>query len=430
MDPILGAFERLVASRPSDAMLVSPTWRVTFAEIDARSRQIASERGAAALGGVTPLAAPNGVEFLATFLALRRLDKTVLLLDPFSPPDERRRIAEAMAPAAGSAVIKLTSGSTGMPRGVAVGSEALMADESALARTMGFRDSDRISAAIPMSHSYGFTTLALSAIVRGLTLILPADDGPFGSLDAARSLGATIFPTVPSYLGALLKMSEPPSWPTSVRLVISAGAVLSPSTAAQFRKTYGLPVHVFYGSSECGGICYDREGNAAERGTVGTPVDSVHVALDNDGIVTVASPAVAERYVPIPDERLANGRFETRDLAEWRNGELALLRRVDDIINVRGRKVDPSEVEQVLAGLEGVEEVVVLGVASDDRREQIVRAVVACSSRSLQYQDVAKWCRARLAEHKVPRSVVIVDAIPRTSRGKIDRSALLDMRHE
>jgi long-chain acyl-CoA synthetase len=217
--------------------------------------------------------------------------------------------------------------------------------------------------------------------------------------------------------------------------VISAGAILPGALAARFRETYGQPIHVFYGSSECGGICYDREGGAAERGTVGTPVDGVRISLrpleedgDGEGLVTVESASVGETYQPEPDPRLTSGRFETSDVAAWAGSELALRRRIDRIINVRGRKVDPSEVEKVLAGLEGVEEAVVVGLASDDRRDEIVRAVVACPSGQLGYEDVAAWCRPRLADHKVPRSIVIVDAIPRTPRGKIDRMALLELR--
>ena len=75
-----------------------------------------------------------------------------------------------------------------------------------------------------------------------------------------RVAAATVFPSAPAYLQALLKLSQPPSWPASVRLVISASAPLPPDVAAQFRARFGLPVHVFYGASECGGICYDREG--------------------------------------------------------------------------------------------------------------------------------------------------------------------------
>jgi acyl-CoA synthetase (AMP-forming)/AMP-acid ligase II len=332
------------------------------------------------------------------------------------------------------AVVKLTSGSTGSPRGVAMSADTQLADEAAFAVTMGLREEDRLLAAIPLSHAYGFTILGLSAMVRGSLLVLPQDRTPFSPLAAAEELGATVFPTVPAYLQGVLKMSRPPALPSRVRLVISAGAMLPSAVAAQFRETYGQPVHVLYGSSECGGICFDREGGAAERGTVGTPLEGVRVSIDRsdieegDGLVVVESDAVGETYLPDPDSRLGAGRFETRDVGAWDRSELVLRRRVDRVINVRGRKVDPSEVESVLAGLRGVEDVIVVGVPSVDQREEIVRAVVACPSGGLGHQDVISWCRPRLADHKVPRSVVIVEAIPRNSRGKVDRSALLDLR--
>ena len=271
----------------------------------------------------------------------------------------------------------------------------------------------------------------LSSLVRGLTLVVPGDREPFGSLAAVRKLGATVFPTVPAYIQALLKLPTPPPWPDSIRLVISAGALLPGATAAQFRQTYGQAVHTFYGSSECGGMCYDREGGAAERGTVGAPVDGVRVSLaareqlseTRDSSSSSRRPSVRRTCLESMS-RLSSGRFETSDVGAWQGEELALRRRMDRVINVRGRKVDPFEVEMVLSALEGVEEVVVIGMASPDGSDEIVRAVMACPSVRPNYRDVAAWCRQRLADHKVPRSVVMVDAIPRTARGKIDSAAL------
>ena len=145
---------------------------------------------------------------------------------------------------------------------------------------MGFRDGDRLLAAVPFSHSYGFTTLALSALVRGLTLIVPQGTTPFDPLEAAVRCGATIVPTVPAYVRALLAMNEPPPWAAH-----RAPGRRRPAPCcrrrwrSQFRRTYGQPIHTFYGSSECGGICYDRTGDAAERGTVGTPVRDVRLSF-------------------------------------------------------------------------------------------------------------------------------------------------------
>jgi acyl-coenzyme A synthetase/AMP-(fatty) acid ligase len=191
---------------------------------------------------------------------------------------------------------------------------------------------------------------------------------------------------------------------------------------------------VLYGASECGGICYDREGEAAKRRTVGTPLEGARITIVpaaeapgvGEGVVVVESPAVGATYLREPDPRLSAGRFETSDIGVWRGGELSLGRRVDRVINVRGRKIDPTEVEGVLLDLDGVAEAVVLGVASAAGAEEIVRAVIACPSGRLGHDQVLAWCRPRLAEHKVPRSIVIVDALPRTSRGKVDRAALLD----
>jgi long-chain acyl-CoA synthetase len=445
-------------------MTVSLGRQATFGEVDALSAGVAATLtadGHREPGHLFGLAAINGPGFLAGFLALRRAGKTVLLLDPLAPDVDRRRVMNALGasgvlecrdawpttladfrltrmantsavpPLPGIAVVKLTSGSTGTPRGVAMTGEALLADEAALAETMGLRADDRLWSAVPFSHSYGFTTLAMTSLVRGLTLVVPSDQEPIPTLATARALGATVLPTVPAYIQALLRMPTPPPVPDSIRLVISAGALLDCATAERFRHTYARPVHTFYGSSETGGICYDRDGGAAERGTVGTPVKGVRVSLSahgplagDQGMVVVESGAVGTTYVPRQDVRLSPGRFETSDIGSWHGGELALHGRVDRIINVRGRKVDPSEVEQVLSAIEGVEDVVVIGWPSPDGRDEIVRAVMACPSTRPNYRDVAAWCRHRLAHHKVPRSVVFVDAIPRTTRGKIDRAAL------
>ena len=138
---------------------------------------------------------------------------------------------------------------------------------------------------------------------------------------------------------------------------------------------------------------------------------------------------MSERPIcPIRTRDSAAGRFETSDVAAWQGGELVLRRRVDHVINVRGRKVDPSEVEKVLAGARRRRR-------GGGHRRDLARtaATRSCArwwrapSGASSYQHVAAWCRHRLADHKVPRSVVIVDAIPRTSRGKIDRAALLEL---
>jgi long-chain acyl-CoA synthetase len=460
--PLAAGFARLASDEPWAPLVVSSSRSTSRGEVAALAEAAAAV--VAGFGGahLVGLSAPNGPAFLAGVVALRQQGRGVLLLDPLAPLAERRRSCAALGaramlsctrgwpidvaewvgaeipdappssdPGDEVAFVKLTSGSTGAPRGVAATEAALLADDAALARTMGLRADDRILGAIPMSHSYGFSSVALPALCRGSICVVPDEEGPLAPLRAAAAAGATVFPSAPAYLQALLKLSQPPHWPASVRLVISASAPLPPEVATQFQARFGRPVHVFYGASECGGICYDREGTAAVRGTVGEPVEGVTVrlgALDGDadeGLVIVESPSVALGYLPAADDHLARGRFVTSDLAVFEGGALRLRGRVDGLINVKGRKVNPVEIESVLQRMPGVAEVVAFGVPSADKASDTVRAVIACPSGRLSYDEVVAWCRAHLPEHKVPRSVVLVSAIPRTSRGKVSREELL-----
>jgi long-chain acyl-CoA synthetase len=249
------------------------------------------------------------------------------------------------------------------------------------------------------------------------------EPGPLTPLHAADVCGATFFPTVPAWLAALVKIGSPPPWPRSLRLVVAAGAVLPAAVAAHFRSAFGLPVHVFYGASECGGVTYDRRGDAAEHGSVGTPVDGVSIELDDDGIVSVLSAAVASGYIGDGSDRLQPGRFVSGDLATWDQDRLVLRGRADDVINIKGKKFSPREVEAVIASMPGVDDVAVLSVAGPND-VAVVRAVVATTLQELSYDAVVAWCRARLADYKVPRSVLLVPELPRTERGKLDRAAL------
>ncbi len=458
-DPILHAFDLLVRRDPLSPLAVSPERRATVGGVDALARAAGTllEERTLPPGTLVGLAAANGPGFLASLLALRRAGLAVLLLDALTPEAEAARVLAALgAPALlrcptgwpqgpgdwiitknpitrnpvsavfpEAAVVKLTSGSTGAPRGIATPSEALMADDAALTATMGLTGEDRLLTTIPLSHSYGLSSLALPALVRGTVLALPEETGVYDPFVTAARLGATFFPTVPAYLDALVRMSDPPPRPDCLRLVITAGAPLSAATSARFRERFGRPVHVFYGSSECGGICYDREGGAAERGTVGAPVEGVKVTIDDQGVL-VESPAVSSGYFPDPGERLQDGRFRAGDLAVWKGGELALRGRVDDLVNIKGKKVNPREVESVIARLDGVDAVAVLGVPGPSGSE-VLRAVVACRPGRLTAAGITAWCRENLSAHKVPRSVILVEELPRNARGKLDRAALLDL---
>lgn len=469
-DPILAAFDALVAREPERALAVSASRLATAAEISRQAGELAERlrEHAHVPGRQVGLVAPNGPGYLASYLALRRLGLVPVLCDLASSPAALEEVlarldvagcltlADAwprggdgwtfvtrLAPVARHlpetiGAVKLTSGSTGAPRGVAVSARALVADERQLAESMGLAADDRHLAAIPFSHSYGFSSLVLPALLRGACLCLPEERAPgmpmspMAPLIAAHELGATFFPTVPAWLSGWTRLQSPPGAPDGRFLIISAGAPLRPEVARAARERFGVSVRVFYGASECGGIAFDRAGGAAERGTVGTPIAGVELTLDPEsGRLRVRSEAVAAGYLPEPSPELDGHTFLTGDLGRWsaadRAGapaEIALAGRADDLIIVKGKNVQPGEVEKVLRELPGVEEVCVLGVDGPEGPRTVLRAAIAARAGALSYEQVIEHCRAHLAEPKVPRNLLFLAELPRDGRGKLDRIAL------
>ncbi|MEZ5964113.1 MAG: fatty acid--CoA ligase family protein [Planctomycetota bacterium] len=457
-DPIVRAFQGLLAREP-DAVCVRQDERTaTRRDIEALAHAAASRLGHARLpaGATVALAAPNGPGFLAGLLGCLLARHPVLLLDAEAAQREGPTAAAHLGAAAllscsawppprapfalcpltdavecvaptGTTVLKLTSGSTGRPRAAAFTSQALLADCAQIARTMDIPPHDRLLATVPMSFSYGLGNLTLPALANGNELVVADALNPVATLAAAARADATVFPAVPVFLQTLLRLTIR-SLPPKLRLIISAGAPLSTAAARAFRARFARPVHTFYGSSECGGISYDRTGSAAERGSVGTPIDGVRLELADDGILAVHSPAVATGYVPDPgDDALRAGRFRTADCAaiDPTTNEVRLLGRRSDVVNVGGRKVYPGEIEDVVAQIPGVEDVVVFGETLEDRATEVCHAVIVVRPDvAVTPRTVRDHCAKQLAAHKVPKLVSVVPEIPRTERGKLDHARL------
>lgn len=326
------------------------------------------------------------------------------------------------------ALLKLTSGSTGEPRGVALNEAALIAGGTQILRTMGIEPTDRNLVTIPLTHSYGFDNVILTLLLAGTPAILTADLTPLRLLKVARDLGATVMPSVPFLLDLLARSSAGCALP-AMRLVISAGAPLPCAIRERFHAVFGLRPRTFYGSTECGGISFDREGTAdLPEGCVGSALEGVAIELDqveeDHGRIAVRSRSVASGYVPGGDEStLGNGRFTTADIGRFDDqGRLHLLGRALDVVNVGGRKVYPAEVERVIRRIPGVRDVVVLGLGRSAVASAL-RAVVAAEP-ELTRDAILRACEQSLARYKIPRRIDLCRELPRTERGKIDRRRL------
>ena len=326
-------------------------------------------------------------------------------------------------------LLKITSGTTAAPRAIRFRSHQLLADCNQICDTMKITGADLNFGVIPISHSYGFSNLLTPLIARGVPMVLSRDRTPRAILsDLARS-NATVFPGMPVFYQAFCEMDYVPALP-KLRLCISAGAPLPRTVAKKFREKFNLPIHSFYGSSECGGICYDRETTNEVEGFVGQPMAGVGIELLEPNAsacqIQVRSAAVGDGYFPEPDEeKLGDGAFVPDDLLARDDSGFKIVGRISDVINVAGKKVNPEEVEAHLLRFSGVRQAVVFGrpaAAGVLRNEEVMACVVV--SRHLTEEGLLRFCRTALSAWQVPKRIFVVDAIPMNERGKISRRDL------
>jgi long-chain acyl-CoA synthetase len=334
-----------------------------------------------------------------------------------------RRSAENPAVYPGVALLKLTSGSTGVPKAVLTTEAQLVADAMHIIGAMGIGPDDTQIASIPISHSYGLGNLMLPLLLQGTSLVLRDSFVPQQLPDDARRFGARVFPGVPFMFEYFLSHPPEGGWPDALRLLISAGAPLAPATARAFGERFGVKIHSFYGASETGGVAYDACDEPNEDGAIGRLMPGVVVTLRDEGRIHVVSDAVASGYSDGDGGAFVDGGFLSGDCGAFdARGRLTLVGRVSSFVNVAGRKVQPDEVERVLRTMPGVDDVRVVAAADARRGQQLVACIV--TRREITPLAVRRFCSTRLAPHKIPRSVVFLDAIPMTARGKTDRVAL------
>ena len=252
-----------------------------------------------------------------------------------------------------------------------------MADVDHIVATMGLRADWPNLGLISLAHSYGFSNLVLPLLLRGIPLILGHSALPEVLRQAAATCGEVTLPAVPALWRA---WHQAGAITRNVRLAISAGAHLPLALETEVFNATGVKIHNFYGASECGGIAYDRsEIPRVAETCAGQAMQGVEVSIGESGCLGVRSAAVGQTYWPEPGAALAEGRFQTSDLAELRDGETHLLGRSTDVINVAGRKVVPELIEQALLGYRGVDACLVFGVPAwvETRGELIVALLVS-----------------------------------------------------
>jgi O-succinylbenzoic acid--CoA ligase len=298
------------------------------------------------------------------------------------------------------------------------------------AARLGAHRDDRWLACLPLSHVGGLAVV-LRAAIHGATVVLQHGFDVEEVARALRDERVTLVSLVPTALGRLASLRPPPT----LRCALIGGAAASPGVLASAHSR-GWPVAPTYGCTEAA-----SQVATAPPGTldgVGQPIlptrvrivrsDGGTAAVDEDGEIHVSGPTVTPGYAE-PDGSLRpsarDGWLRTGDLGRLDGaGALRVLGRRDDVIVTGGENVAPAEVEAVLGALPAVAEVAVAGVDDAEWGRAVAAWVVPRPGAAPTLAALRDAARGRLAAHKLPRRLYLVDALPRTAAGKVRRSAL------
>ena len=253
---------------------------------------------------------------------------------------------------------------------------------------------------------------------------------------------------VPTVINMLLNrpVDIEPGRIDSLRLMTSSSAPLPPDRWRRFEETYGIALLQFYGASEGGWLCGNRHDDR-KVGTVGRPARHMEFAILDPGGGPCPPGVEGEIAIRGPQTAVAaiTPAGEYRDmrptrLAEWfrigdigvvdEDGFVTVTGRVKDLIIRGGVNIAPLEIDGVLMRQPGIEEAAAVGVPDPIYGEEIAAFVVVRSGASVDPENVIAGCARHLPDFKLPKSVFLVDSLPKSDRGKIRREALKSLWRE
>jgi amino acid adenylation domain-containing protein len=343
------------------------------------------------------------------------------------------------------ACIIYTSGSTGTPKGVMLSHLNMVAASSAVSEYLEMKNEDRVFCAIPFSFDYGLHQITMSTLV-GATLIVEASFvQPLFSLHRLDKLRATVFPIVPTMVSLIEPLARRFDL-GHVRTITSTAAALHPGAIDRLQQMFrGARVFSMYGLTECHRCTYlDPNQLPRRKPSVGKAIPNTELWVVDDegkrhdqsatGELVIRGNTVMRGYWNNPgdtNEKLRPGPLPsevvlyTGDICRLdEEGFVYFVRRKDDILKVKGQKVAPKEVEDALMEHPEVIEAAVIGVHDRALGDEVIAFVSLGEGAATDGPALRAWCAAHLDGVMVPRRVTVLDTLPRTMNGKIDKLAL------
>ena len=341
------------------------------------------------------------------------------------------------------AMIIYTSGSTGRPKGAVIPHRQMLFNAIATTTAWELGPDDIGPVTTPFFHTGGWHVFATPLWLRGGCVVLMEQFDPGSFLEVLAEERCTVALCVPTQLTMLAESGEMGRELPHLRWLISGGAPCPQPLAERIRAS-GYNLRLGYGLTECGPNCFamSTEEAVATPGSVGRPVPFLEMRLVDDSLADVdegdagelllRGPQVFSGYWNAPGKTAEtitpDGWLRTGDLARRNSdGAFWICGRRKEMFISGGENVFPGEVEAALTDCPGVAEVVVVGVA-DELWGEVGRAfVVPRKGASISEEQLLSFARSRLGRYKVPKSVVLMEDIPRLGSGKPDRRVLSAM---
>jgi len=341
------------------------------------------------------------------------------------------------------ALILHTSGTTGRPKRVPLRHRNLAVSAENIARTYQLTANDVAMTVMPLFHVHGLLASTLATLLTGGTMVVPEKFNPLSFWRTVRECRATWYSAVPTMHRLLLARAgdQRPMGAEHLRFIRSASAPLSLHTMEKLEHVFGAPVLEAYGMTEAShqiasnplppGVRRAQSvglGTGVKISIMDTHGHHSHLGMGHAGEVVIQGPSIIDGYESNPEANatsFVDGWFRTGDQGIIDpDGYLRLLARLKDLINRGGEKIAPMEIGQVLLKHPAVAEAVCFGVPHPTWGEEVTAAVVLRAP--VPVAELLSFCRDHLADFKCPKKIHVVDAIPRTATGKIQRRALVE----
>jgi long-chain acyl-CoA synthetase len=328
------------------------------------------------------------------------------------------------------AALVYTGGTTGRAKGVML-THANLWEAGRRGHEAGHVDGiDRSLSCLPLSHSYGVLVLNVSLHHPGRpqSVLMSWFDAD-AWLELAQAHRSQIAPVVPSMLYMLLRQPLEDYDLSELRYVASGAAPLAAEAIQEFvRRAPGVEIREGYGLTETSALVSTNRPGAIKYGTVGIPVPGTEVRIV-DGEVCVRSELVMKGYWNAPEltaETIREGWLYTGDMGRIdEDGYLTILDRKKDLIIRGGFNVFPRDVEEALLEHPAIATACVLGRPDEVHGEEVIAFVTLAEE--IAPEELVAFGRQRLGGYKYPREIHVLDALPLTPIGKLDRKALREL---